>query len=72
VDAEGCLHVLELKRDRTPRDVVAQLLDHAAWVQDLSNEQVREIHAAYARDTGVAEELDEAFPLRFGTSRQMP
>jgi hypothetical protein len=68
MDAEGCLHVLELKRDRTPRDVVAQLLDYGTWVQDLSNEQVREIYAAYARDTGAAEELDEAFALRFGTS----
>jgi RecB family endonuclease NucS len=28
VDAGGVLHVLELKRDRTPREVVAQILDY--------------------------------------------
>jgi RecB family endonuclease NucS len=32
VDAEGVLHVLELKKDRTPRDVVAQVLEYGAWV----------------------------------------
>ncbi|MFI1171528.1 endonuclease NucS domain-containing protein [Streptomyces melanogenes] len=66
VDAEGGLHVLELKRDRTPREVVAQLLDYGSWVQDLSNEQVREIYGAYARRRGLSEELDEAFAMRFG------
>ncbi|MEV4996948.1 endonuclease NucS domain-containing protein [Streptomyces niveus] len=68
IDGEGGLHVLELKRDRTPRDVVAQLLDYASWVQDLSNERVREIYGAYARGRGLVEELDEAFALRFGGS----
>src|SRR5215213_3319317 len=34
VDAEGYLCVLELKRDRTPREVVAQLLDYASWLSD--------------------------------------
>lgn len=68
IDVEGGLHVLELKRDRTPREVVAQLLDYGSWVQDLSNEQVREIYGAYARGRGLAEELDEAFALRFGGS----
>ncbi|MEV1025480.1 endonuclease NucS domain-containing protein [Streptomyces sp. NPDC050264] len=68
MDVEGGLCVLELKRDRTPREVVAQLLDYGSWVQDLSNEQVREIYATYARGRGLAEELDEAFALRFGGS----
>ncbi|WP_256332786.1 endonuclease NucS domain-containing protein [Streptomyces sp. 2131.1] len=68
MDAEGALHVLELKRDRTPREVVAQLLDYGSWVQDLSNEQVREIYSAYARSRRLGEELDEAFALRFGSS----
>ena len=37
VTAEGALHVLELKRDSTPRDVVAQVLDYGSWVQGLSH-----------------------------------
>lgn len=68
MDADGGLQVLELKRDRTPREVVAQVLDYASWVQGLTNEQIREIHADYARSRGLAEELDEAFALRFGGS----
>lgn len=35
IDADGDLHVLELKRDRTPREVVAQVLDYGSWVTDL-------------------------------------
>ena len=30
MDAEGNLTLVELKRDRTPRDVVAQILDYAS------------------------------------------
>ncbi|MFC8277962.1 endonuclease NucS domain-containing protein [Streptomyces sp. NPDC057271] len=68
MDSEGGLHVLELKRDRTPREVVAQVLDYGSWVQELANEQVREIYTRYARSRGLVEELDEAFALRFGGS----
>ena len=68
LDADGALHILELKRDRTPRDVVAQVLDYGSWAQDLDNEQIREIYAAYARARELPEELDEAFALRFGGS----
>jgi len=40
IDADGNLHVLELKRDRTPRDVVAQLLDYGSWVTTLDRDGV--------------------------------
>jgi RecB family endonuclease NucS len=30
VDAEGRIHVIEVKRDRTPREVVAQMLTPAS------------------------------------------
>lgn len=61
LDSEGVLHILELKRDRTPRDVVAQALDYASWVQELGNEDVRNIFAA----GNPGSSLDEAFALRF-------
>lgn len=35
MDADANLLVLELKRERTPRDVVAQLLDYGSWVRTL-------------------------------------
>jgi hypothetical protein len=40
IDAEGNLHVLELKRDRTPREVVAQVLDYGSWVSTLDRDGV--------------------------------
>lgn len=43
LDADGRVHVLELKRDRTPRDVVAQTLDYGSWVQGLGLENLEKI-----------------------------
>lgn len=43
IDAEGNLHVLELKRDRTPREVIAQILDYGSWVSTLSRDDVIDI-----------------------------
>ncbi|WP_250442932.1 hypothetical protein [Actinotalea sp. C106] len=40
IDDEANLHVLELKRDRTPRDVVAQVLDYGSWVTTLGRDEV--------------------------------
>ena len=44
MDATGDVHVIELKKDKTPRDVVAQVLEYGHWVQDLSYEAIREIY----------------------------
>jgi hypothetical protein len=65
VDAEGNAHVLELKRDRTPRDVVAQTLDYGAWVDQLGNEEIREIYAQYKAASSY-QSFDEAFEGKFG------
>ncbi len=63
LDAEGRVHVLELKRDRTPRDVVAQALDYGTWAKDLSLEELEQIYQDNADgDT----HLDEAFAEHFG------
>jgi hypothetical protein len=62
IDAQGDLTIVELKRDRTPREVVAQVLDYASWVQDLTYEQVTEIYA----DQHSGERFEQAFADRFG------
>jgi hypothetical protein len=61
VDCDGRLHVLELKRDRTPRDVVAQALDYGSWVQSLTLDDVTSIYAEH----GTAD-FESAFAERFG------
>ncbi|MCY3805952.1 MAG: DUF91 domain-containing protein [bacterium] len=63
LDAEGRVHVLEPKRDRTPRDVVAQALDYGSWAKDLSLEELEQIY----QDNGEGEtRLDEASAEHFG------
>lgn len=43
IDYEGDLVVIELKRDKTPRDVVAQSLDYAASCSVLNEDDINEI-----------------------------
>lgn len=56
VDGDGNLHVLELKRDKTPREVVAQVLDYGSWVSTLSRDDVIDIAEKY---------LDQPFETAF-------
>ena len=60
VDRDGNLVVVELKRDRTPRDVVAQALDYASWVQELGRDDV-DRYASEFLGKSFAEAFREAF-----------
>lgn len=62
IDVEGTVHIVELKRDRTPREIVAQALDYASWVQSLSNEDLRDIFNKHHPGA----DFDTAFAERFG------
>ncbi|MEQ1697331.1 MAG: endonuclease NucS domain-containing protein [Hyphomicrobiaceae bacterium] len=59
---DGSLVLIELKRDRTPRDVVAQAIDYATFVEELKAEDVAAIYSRFApgRDLGAD------FESRFG------
>lgn len=46
MDSEGNLSIIELKKHKTPREAVAQLLDYASWVQTLTYEEISDIYAA--------------------------
>jgi hypothetical protein len=63
VDGDGHLHVIELKRDRTPRDVVAQTLDYGAWIVDLDLDQVRALFAEHQSGA----DFEDAFAERFSS-----
>jgi hypothetical protein len=67
MDREGNLVVIELKRDRTPREVVAQLLDYGSWIRTLGADQVGEIYRKY-RETyasNAPDTVESAFLQRF-------
>lgn len=61
VDPEGDLVIVELKRDRTSREVTAQALDYASWVTGLSNDRVTAIANDY-----LGGDFESAFRTRFG------
>ena len=62
IDEQGDLVIVELKRDKTPREITAQVLDYASTVVDLTDEQVRELATEH-----LGTSIDEAFAKRFGT-----
>jgi hypothetical protein len=47
VDKEGNIAILELKRDKTPRDTIAQALEYAGWVEGLEYEALEQIFRDY-------------------------
>ncbi len=60
LDRQGDLVIVELKRGRTPRDVVAQVLDYASWVAELTSPDVLRIAQDYLKKP-----LAEAFRKSF-------
>ena len=67
VDANGTVIVIELKRDKTPRDVVAQAIDYASWVVTLADYQLIHIYQQFAECYGrTLVTLGEAFEATFG------
>jgi hypothetical protein len=53
VDRRGTTVIVELKRGEAPRDVMAQALEYAAWVESLSDEQLDQIAGSYAASKGI-------------------
>jgi hypothetical protein len=59
---DGALVLIELKREKTPREVVAQALDYACWVEGLEGDDVAAIYARFAPGRDLAAD----FLARFG------
>jgi hypothetical protein len=60
---DASLVLIELKRNRTPRDIIAQALDYASWVEKLAAHEIAQIF----RDFSNGGNLGDAFKKRFGT-----
>ena len=58
---DGSLVLLELKRDRTPREVVAQAIDYAVWVEKLRPEDIAAVFGRFAPGKSLAEEFQRRF-----------
>ncbi len=64
IEYNGDILIVELKREKTPREITVQVLDYASWIKDLSNEKITEIANRYLGDKAP---LEEAFKRMFGT-----
>ncbi|MCI0348343.1 MAG: endonuclease NucS [Acidobacteriales bacterium] len=60
IDSKSRLVIIELKRDKSPREAVAQALDYASWLDALTEDDIKEI----ARDF-LKEPLESAFKKHF-------
>lgn len=63
IDEVGTLIVLELKRDKTDREVVSQVLDYASWVEELDYARIATLYSA---KSGTTVPLEDAFKNYFG------
>lgn len=65
LDREGDVVVIELKRDRTPRDTIAQSLEYASFAERLDTVQLEGILRSYLNDESLslAEHHREYFEL---------
>lgn len=64
INSNGDLVIVELKKDKTPREVTAQVLDYASWVKDLSHERILNLANVYLAKKST--NLEEAFQQKFG------
>jgi hypothetical protein len=59
---DASLVLIELKRGRSPRDLVAQALDYGFWVERLTTDKIAQIYQRFSKGGS----LSNAFRARFG------
>lgn len=63
LDAEGNLVIIELKKSQAPREVVAQILEYAAWANELSEGDIIAIAANYLKFS--SDQAEQLLTARF-------
>lgn len=74
MDTTGALIIIELKKDRTPREIVAQVLDYASWVRTLTTPEIYERAEKFLSKrlvTAYREHFGEAIPDQLNASHSM-
>ncbi|MHC4672912.1 MAG: endonuclease NucS domain-containing protein [Planctomycetota bacterium] len=74
IDPDGDLVVIELKKSKTPRTVVAQLLDYASWVNELGLADIEQIAEGYLNkplSQAFSEHFDTLLPDTINTDHKM-
>jgi len=65
VAPDGSLVIVELKRNRAPRDVIAQAVDYASWIAGLKAEHIAAIYARFSPGRNLWEDLRGRFGREF-------
>ena len=65
IDHDGDMVVVELKKDLTPREVTAQVIDYAASVSKMTAEEIAQLFLSF---TNGNETLNEAFQKKYGSA----
>lgn len=69
IDRNGSIIIIELKRDKTSRDVVAQAIDYASWIQNLKQNDIIDIFNNYSdKYLQRKESLEEAYFNKYSDS----
>lgn len=74
INRQGDTTIIELKRDKTPRDIVAQVLDYASWIRRLSYKDLDSIASAYLKkdlSSAFVEFFDESIPENINVNHRM-
>jgi len=75
MDGQGDLYIVELKKGRTPREVVAQALEYGFWVKELSFEAISELYAKHHQgedfDSGFTSHFEADLPEAVNTSHHL-
>ena len=58
---DGSLVLIEIKRDRTPREVVAQAIDYASWVESLHAQDINAIYERFAPGKSLSNDFRQKF-----------
>lgn len=66
IDKDARIIVIELKRNKAPRDIVAQILDYTSWLSQLSEDELNNITKKYIhRD--IKEAFESYFNLKYSS-----
>lgn len=67
---DGALVLVELKRDRTPREIVAQALDYASWVAELTADRIVQIYGRFFPRVAASKKPSSSDSVRCWTRRR--
>ena len=58
---DASLVLIELKRNKTPREIVAQAIDYASWVEDLTTDKIAQIYQRFSGGGDLGEDFKKYF-----------